>query len=97
MPYLRYVRENKRLFRTAMENATVLGMKDTYERMFHYVFVPVLERYGVPEADRPYIMTFYISGLMAIVTEWLENDCMDSMEHIISVMQRCVARHKEGV
>ncbi len=90
MPYLGYIKEHKRLFRTAMENARTLRLSDAYDRMFQHVFTPILERFGVPEQDRTYIMAFYIRGLMAIITEWLKDDCADSIEHIIAVIQRCV-------
>lgn len=95
-PYLGYVKEHRRLFLTATENAAVLGTDDTYGRMLRYVFTPILERYGVPQADRAYIMAFYIRGLMAIITEWLKNDCSDSVEYIISVIQKCVMCHQES-
>lgn len=95
VPYLNYIREHKRLFKTVTENARVLKTEDTYGRMFRHVFSPILERYGVPEADRTYLMTFYIQGLMAILTEWLRNDCTDSMEHIISIINRCIRHHQE--
>lgn len=90
MPYLGYIKEHKRLFHTAMENARTLRLSDAYDRMFQHVFTPILERFGVPEQDRTYIMAFYIRGLMAIITEWLKADCADSIEHIIAVIQRCV-------
>ena len=78
-PYLSYIKNNKRLFRTAIENAAVLGMDKSYDRMFRHVFTPILDRYGVLPQDRPYIMAFYIRGLMAIISEWLKNDCTDSI------------------
>ena len=68
-PYLSYIKNNKRLFRTATENAAVLGMDKSYDRMFRHVFTPILDRYGVLQQDRPYIMAFYIRGLMAIISE----------------------------
>ena len=89
-PYLSYIKNNKRLFRTATENAAVLGMDKSYDRMFRYVFTPILDRYGVPEQDRTYIMAFYIQGLMAIISEWLKNDCSDSITYITCVIQQCV-------
>ena len=39
-------------------------------------------------------MPFYIHGLMAIINEWLKEDCKDSVEHIISVMQICIPQHE---
>ena len=55
----------------------VLGMDKSYDRMFRHVFTPILDRYGVLQQDRPYIMVFYIRGLMAIISEWLKNDCAE--------------------
>ena len=33
---------------------------------------------------------FYIRGLMAIISEWLKNDCADSITYITGVIQQCV-------
>lgn len=95
IPYLNYIKEYKRLFRTATENAAILDMENTYSRMFRHVFNPILDRYKVPECDRAYMMMFYIRGLMGIITIWLQNDCEDSVEHITDIIQKCVVRHKE--
>lgn len=54
------------------------------------VLTPIPERYGVAPGDREYMMTFFISGLTAIINEWLKGDCADDIGHIISVMQRCI-------
>lgn len=89
-PYLSYIKNNKRLFRTATENAAVLRMDKSYEKMLRHVFTPILDRYGVLQRDRPYIMAFYIQGLMAIISEWLKNDCADSITHVTGVIQQCV-------
>ena len=89
-PYLNYIKNNKRLFRTATENAAVLRMDKSYEKMLRHVFTPILDRYGVLQQDRPYIMAFYIQGLMAIISEWLKNDCVDSITHVTGVIQQCV-------
>ena len=94
-PYLDYIEQHKRLFRTATENAAVLGMDKSYERMFRHVFTPILDRYGIPQQDRPYLMAFYIQGLMAIISEWLKNDCADSIEDVVNMIQRCVKRCRE--
>ena len=94
-PYLSYIKENQRLFRTGLENAGTLHLNDSYAGLLRHVIMPILDRYGVPEADRRYLVAFCISGLMAIITEWLKNDCTDSIEHIVAVMQLCVKRRGE--
>lgn len=92
VPYLTYVKEHRRVFRTTVEQASALRMTDAYEALSRHVFLPILNRFGVSAADREYLMAFYISGLMAIINRWLQADCQDSIEHIISVMQTCIPR-----
>lgn len=92
-PYLRYIKEHKRLFATAIKNTTLLRLDQNYDKMFQTIFNPILERYTVPVERRKYLMEFYIHGLMAIIYEWLKNDCNDSIEQIISIMCDCVMNY----
>ena len=96
-PYLGYIEQHKRLFRTATENAAVLEMDKSYERMLRHVFTPILYRYGVREWERPYLLGFYIHVLMAIISLCFKNDCVDSIADVVNVIQRCVKRHKEEI
>lgn len=88
-PYLAYIKEHRRIFRVAVEQAAVLRMKDAYGGLNQYVLTPILDRFHVTPADREYMMAFYISGLMAIIDRWLRDDCRDSIEHIVAVMRGC--------
>lgn len=94
-PYLNYIKEHKQLFRTAVKNAQTLGLDSSYDGLCRHVLTPILERYGVPENERAYRMAFYVQGLMAIISEWLAQDCSDSVEHVISVMQSCILPPRE--
>ena len=93
-PYLNYVKEHRKVFRTALEHTSVLRLKDTYLALHRHVFSPILNRFHVPTSEQKYVMPFYINGLMGIINEWLKEDCKDSVEHIISVMQLCIANHE---
>ena len=92
-PYLNFVKENSRIFRTAVEHSSVLGMDDAYVALNRHVFTPILDRFYIPPSKQQYIMLFYINGLMGVINEWLKEDCKDSVEHIISVMQICIPLH----
>ncbi|MGN0794794.1 MAG: TetR/AcrR family transcriptional regulator, partial [Aristaeellaceae bacterium] len=93
-PYLNYIRKHKRVFRTTYEQASVLGMNDAYHALNRHVFTPILERFHISPLEQKYLMPFYINGLMGIIHQWLKEDCKDSVEHIISVMQLCIAKHE---
>ncbi len=94
-PYLTYIREHRRIFQVAVEQAAVLRMQDAYGGLDQYVLTPILDRFQVPPGDREYMMAFYISGLMAIIDRWLRDDCRDSIEHIVAVMQRCTKHGRD--
>ena len=89
-PYLGYIRDHRRLFQTACDRAGTLGLEQAYAKMRRHVFTPILDRFGVPETERHYLMAFYIQGLMAIVAEWLRGDCEDPIERVVAVIQTCV-------
>lgn len=89
-PYLNFIKEYRRIFRTAIEHSSVLGLYDAYLALNRHVFMPILNRFHIPQSEQKYIMPFYINGFMGIITEWLKEDCKDSIEHISAVMQRCI-------
>lgn len=91
-PYLTYIKEHRRIFRTSVEQAAALRMYDAYTDLNRYILTPILNRYKVPTEDQNYILQFHIHGIMAVINEWLKTYCADSIEHIISVIQTCVKR-----
>lgn len=90
IPYLQYIQENKRIFRILLQNIRVFKWDKTYDFMFQEIFSPILDRYEQPENVKPYLVFFYIKGLMAIITLWLQNDCKESVEEIAEIIQKCV-------
>lgn len=89
-PYLTYIKDHRRLYATAMRNPSSFYADRTYENMFRNVFDPILSRFSVPVGDREYIMSFYLNGITALVSEWLKNDCSDSVERMISIIETCI-------
>ncbi len=95
-PFLLYFRENKRVFKTMMSNSVSFDFNGIYERLFKYVFDPVLSRFNFPEKDRHYVMRFYLSGIFAVVMKWIEEDCEKSDEEIAEIISVCVlGKNKE--
>ena len=90
VPYLTFIKDNQRLFKVAVKQFNSLNMGEVYGRMFEHIFSPILNRFHVPEKERSYIMKFYLTGVFAIVMEWLDNNCSDDMETVIKVMTDCV-------
>ena len=95
MPYLNYIKEHRRIFKTAVKQASVLRMDDAYHDLNIHILMQILERFQVSATDQRYVMRFYISGIMAIIDEWLKNDCKDNIEYIISVIQQCIKQPQQ--
>lgn len=90
IPYLRFIKENRRLFKLAIKQFQVMNMDEVYNHMFKYIFEPILVQFGVPLNERAYVIKFYLTGVFAIVMEWLDNDCRDDMDQIVNIINRCV-------
>lgn len=95
IPYLNYIRDNKKLFLTATQNAAVLQLENTYSRMFRHIFAPIMDRFNIPEHDRHYILAFYIKGIMAVIGEWLKCNCEDPVEYIADIIRKYAREYED--
>lgn len=89
-PYLTYIKENQKVFKTAVKHLGTMDFNTVYDKMFKFIFNPVLERFSFPEREREYVLKFYLTGITAIVMEWLKNDCEESMDDISRIIIQCV-------
>ncbi len=94
-PYLTFIKENSRIFKLAIKQFHVMNMEKVYGKMFKYIFDPILTRFNVPEKERFYVIKFYLTGVFAIVMEWLDKDCQDDIDFIIKVIDECVMGERE--
>ena len=89
-PYLSYIKENQRIFSTALKYGAFFGFEAIFQRMFQRIFDPILDRFGYPVGDRNYVIRFYLTGLHAVVGEWLKDGCSKSIEDLSRIMQECI-------
>ena len=89
-PYLEFVKDNKRLFKVVLSNSAVFNAEETFKKLFTEIFSPILDRFSLPAQDKSYIISFYIAGIMAIISEWIRRDCNDSTEQIMDICMRCI-------
>ncbi len=90
MPYLAFIKDNRRLFQTAIRKFGAMGFEKVYQDMYRHIFDPLLSRFHFPEQERPFVMKFYLSGITAIVNEWIEGGCKESGESICGIIIECV-------
>ncbi len=90
VPYLTYIKENQRVFKTSIKHFGTMDFGGIYNKMVEYIFNPVLDRFRFAEKDRAYILKFYLMGITAIVMEWLEHNCNTPIEDICRIIIDCV-------
>lgn len=90
LPYLRFILENKDLYRAAFHRPREMRTDVKYGNIKTYVIEPILKRFNIPDTQWRYYTTYYIHGIIAIVNEWLLEDCQDPIDMIAAVIEDCV-------
>lgn len=97
VPYLEFVRDNRHVFRATFNSPRSLRAREQLAGLSEYVIAPIMQRFGWDEKERRYRTAFYISGLVAIVREWIGTGCKEPVEGVAQIMIECCmpARDKQ--
>ena len=95
LPYLRFIQDNKKVYRAAFRNPSSMQAHVRYGELKQHILGPILERFEITASHRPYYMAYYVEGIIAIVKEWLRQDCADEVEMIAGIIEPCV-RPRDG-
>ena len=95
IPYLHFIRDNKKVYRAAFRNPSSMQSHTRYEYLKRQLLVPILEQFGIPASQHSYRIAYYVEGIMAIVREWLRRDCADEVEMMADIIVACV-RPEDG-
>ncbi len=90
VPYLNYVKDNRRIFLLFMEKTKSLKLKEVYSGMISKIINPILERFQLNQTEKKYLPAFCIGGLIGIISAWLETDCKESVETIFEFMNTMI-------
>ena len=96
LPYLRFIRDNKKVYRAAFRNPSTMQAHVRFGELKQRRLSPILERFEIPVAHRPYYIAYYVEGIIAVVKEWLRQDCADEVEMVADIIESCV-RPKDGL
>ena len=89
-PYLNYIKENHRVFSTMLTHANSFGVDEVYQRLYQHILDPILERFQYPVSDRNYVIRFYLTGINAVVNQWLKDGCQKSVEEVSRIIHSCI-------
>ena len=67
VPYLNFVKKNKRVLRLIHDKPHLFNSKKTYKKMYDTIFYPAISLYLQEEDDRIYNLEFFTGGVSSIV------------------------------
>mgnify|MGYP004680910679 CR=1 FL=1 len=77
VPYLEFIRDNKRFLKAVMRNPNLFEASKTFKKMYKEFFKPVLDKFDIEENEKRLVFDFYSGGILAVVKRWIESDCKD--------------------
>ena len=90
LPYLEFLKENKAIYKIAYSQPNVLHEETIINHLYKNIFEPILDRYSVPKNEQKYMMSFYLSGMSAVMRDWIKNDCKEEIQTIINILAKCL-------
>ena len=96
VPYLEFVKENRRIFIAVLTQPKAFGVSSIFDSLFNDCLNHIMARFGIPEKDRRYMITYYLSGMNAVIMAWVRNDCREEIGYIANLLIECVRPHRNG-
>ena len=94
VPYLEFIKKNKRAFMTAVAKQELFDTERTFDQIFTRVLSPILARYQVPTSEQRYLVRFYMSGIHAIIIEWLKGGCTDAIDTMAALIVKVIEQSR---
>ena len=89
-PYLSFIKENQQLFTAVLSQPTAFDSNMIFQKLFDNIFVPILNKFHYPKDEQRYVIMFYLNGITAIITEWLQDDCSKSVTEVSDIIYYCI-------
>ena len=89
LPYLEFLKENKAIYKIVYSQPNVFKEQYVVNHLHKNIFEPILNRFLVPKNEQKYMMSFYLSGMGALMVEWIKNDCKEDIQTIINILMKC--------
>lgn len=90
LPYLEFLKENKAIYKIAYSQPNVLKEQLVINHLYKNIFEPILDRFLVPKNEQRYMLSFYLSGMSAVMIEWIKNDCKEEIQTIVNILTKCL-------
>ncbi len=96
VPYLKFFKKNRKFYKVYIQNISLFKTEDMYDYLINKVIHPMLIKYNINDKKvANYIGKYYLTGINAIVHEWICNNCLDDIMLICEIIEMCIKKPKE--
>ena len=95
LPYLKHVKENKVVYQVSFKHPTLMQSNEKYSYLQNKILFPIFDIFNIDKNERKYISAYYISGVYAIVDEWIKGGCKDDENMICELIIKCVRPYED--
>lgn len=93
LPYLRFIKKNKRIFMVYI-NSNAFEVDAATQLLIDDILVPIYKKNGVTDKTViTYMSKYFLSGINAITMEWVNRDCVDDELVVCEIINICVRPH----
>ncbi len=96
LPYLKHVKENKVVYQVSFKHPTLMQSNEKYSYLQNKILFPIFDIFNIDKNERKYISAYYISGVYAIVDEWIKGGCKDGDNMICDLIIKCVRPYEDS-
>lgn len=90
VPWLKFIKNNKSLFKTYFYKFSNLVIEKNNKLLFSNIANPIFDKLKVAENSKKYYFQFHLEGIMAIVKLWVKNNCKEEIEEICNIIMGCM-------
>lgn len=96
VPYLTFIKENKKIYKLAHTKPELFNSRQTFNKMYNELFEPIMNKFNIPKQEQRYTLEFYTKGILAVIQEWLSNNCQDEIDDIVKIIIKCINYNGEN-
>ena len=88
LPILEHIRDNRDFYRVYLGQSTAQHRLDwAFGKLLEWYVRPLLRGLAVKEEAIAYYFAFFRAGFLALIQQWLQNQCQEEPEVILSYVQ----------
>ena len=89
-PYLNFIYDNKKIFKVYLRKNQLLSGKEFFSKWNTDLFKPIMDKFNVDKVYQSFLIDYFCSGIISIISKWVGDDFKMSVDEILDVIMYCL-------